>query len=180
MLSQVREYAEGIRIDVERLEELAADLDMSDLQNPEALREALSSGSLIPPKTDEQLQSLARLETTIALVEGWVDAVTTEATARLPRRDAIAEAVRRRRATGGPAERAFGTLVGLEIRPRRLREAAAFWRAVTEAVGPEARDSLWDQPDLVPTAIEVLNGARRELYAILGETETESDDVPED
>lgn len=152
VLSSVREYAEGIRIDVERLEELAEGFDPS---NPEELREALSSGALIPPKTEEQQEALARLETTIALIEGWVDAVTEAATARLPRRDAIAETVRRRRATGGPAEKAFGTLVGLEIRPRRLREAAAFWRAVTEAVGPEARDSLWDQPDLMPGAADI-------------------------
>ncbi len=175
VLSSVREYAEGIRIDVERLEELAADLDMSNLQDPEQLREALSSGSLIPPKTDEQLQSLARLETTIALVEGWVDAVTADATARLPRRDAIAEAVRRRRATGGPAERAFGTLVGLEIRPRRLREASAFWRAVTDAVGPERRDSLWAHPDLLPTADDIDVPAR--IIAMLQGDAPEPDDV---
>ena len=82
-----------------------------DPTNPEELREALSSGALIPPKTPEQLEALARLETTIALIEGWVDAVTEAATARLPKREAIAESVRRRRATGGPAEKAFGTLV---------------------------------------------------------------------
>ncbi len=157
VLSSVREYAEGIRIDVERLEQLAEGFDPS---NPEELREALSSGALIPPKTEEQQEALARLETTIALIEGWVDCVTEAATERLPKRDAIAETVRRRRATGGPAEKAFGTLVGLEIRPRRLREAAAFWRAVTEAVGPEARDSLWDQPDLVPTAADIDDPSR--------------------
>lgn len=147
VLSSVREYAEGIRIDVDRLEDLAESFDPT---NPDELREALKSGALIPPKTPEQVETLARLETTIALIEGWVDAVTEAATARLPKREAIAEMVRRRRATGGPAEKAFGTLVGLEIRPRRLREAAAFWRAVTDAVGAETRDSLWDQPDLMP------------------------------
>ena len=58
--------------------------------------------------------------------------------------------MRRRRAAGGPAESAFATLVGLELRPRRLREAAAMWQAVTDAVGAEARDALWAHPDLVP------------------------------
>ena len=33
----------------------------------------MTSGALIPPKTDEQLAALARLETMLALVEGWVD-----------------------------------------------------------------------------------------------------------
>ncbi|MDR7234259.1 zinc-dependent metalloprotease [Agrococcus sp. BE272] len=157
VLSSVREYAEGIRIDVDRLEELAETFDPT---NPEELRQALQSGALIPPKTDEQVETLARLETTIALIEGWVDAVTESATQRLPRRDAIAETVRRRRASGGPAEKAFGTLVGLEIRPRRLREAAAFWRAVTDAVGPQVRDSLWDQPDLMPGSADIDDPSR--------------------
>lgn len=157
VLSSVREYAEGIRIDVDRLEELAESFDPT---NPEELREALGSGALIPPKTPEQVEALARLETTIALIDGWVDAVTEAATARLPKRDAIAETVRRRRATGGPAEKAFGTLVGLEIRPRRLREAAAFWHAVTDAVGPEVRDSLWDQADLMPGSADIDDPSR--------------------
>ncbi|WP_123698309.1 zinc-dependent metalloprotease [Agrococcus jenensis] len=157
VLSSVREYAEGIRIDVDRLEELAESFDPT---NPDELREALKSGALIPPKTPEQVETLARLETTIALIEGWVDAVTETATARLPKRESIAEMVRRRRATGGPAEKAFGTLVGLEIRPRRLREAAAFWRTVTDAVGAEVRDSLWDQPDLMPDGADIDDPSR--------------------
>jgi hypothetical protein len=45
--------------------------------------------------------------------------------------------------------------VGLEIRPRRMREAAAMWRAVTDAVGPAVRDSLWDYPDLMPAASDI-------------------------
>ena len=47
---------------------------------------------------------------------------------RLPAAGALRETVRRRRASGGPAEQTFATLVGLELRPRRLREAAALWR----------------------------------------------------
>jgi putative hydrolase len=112
-------------------------------------------GSLIPPKSESQLATLRRLETTLALVEGWVDVVTNQATTRLPNADAVAETVRRRRATGGPAESAFATLVGLELRPRRLREAAAMWTAVGAAVGPELRDSLWSHPDLMPSGDDV-------------------------
>lgn len=152
LISAITDYARGITIDTERIESLAADFDP---QNPESLREALTSGALIPPKSDEQEQALARLETTLALIEGWVDVVTADATTRIPRADAVAETVRRRRASGGPAERAFATLVGLELRPRRLREAAAFWRQVTDAVGTEARDALWAHPDLMPTAADI-------------------------
>jgi putative hydrolase len=147
LLTQITDYARGIHIDTSPLEDLAADFDPA---NPEALREALTSGKLIPPKSDEQLAALRRLETMLALIEGWVDVVTAQATSRLPKSDAIAESVRRRRAAGGPAESAFASLVGLELRPRRLREAAAMWQAVTDAVGADARDALWAHPDIIP------------------------------
>ncbi len=81
--------------------------------------------------------------------------MTEDATARLPSASRIAEVVRRRRAVGGPGEKALGSLVGLELRPRRMREAAAMWRAVTDAVGVAARDSLWDYADLMPSAEDI-------------------------
>jgi putative hydrolase len=163
LLTSITEFAHGITIDTDRLEELAESFDPS---NPEELREAMVSGALIPPKTEAQLAALGRLETTLALVEGWVDVVTAEATTLLPKTDAIAETVRRRRASSGPAESAFATLVGLELRPRRLREAAAMWKAVTDAAGGETRDHLWSHPDLLPTAEDLDNPAN--LVARLG------------
>jgi putative hydrolase len=152
LMSSITEFARGIHIDTDRLEQLAEQFDPS---NPEELREAMTSGALIPPKSEDQLVALSRLETMLALIEGWVDVVTAEATTRLPKGDAIAETVKRRRASGGPAESAFSTLVGLELRPRRLREAAAMWRTVTDAVGAEKRDALWAQPDLMPTSDDI-------------------------
>ncbi|MDQ6873969.1 MAG: zinc-dependent metalloprotease, partial [Actinomycetota bacterium] len=53
---------------------------------------------------------------------------------------------------GGPAEQTFATLVGLELRPRRLREAATLWAVVAERGGTTARDALWGHPDLLPGA----------------------------
>lgn len=147
LLTSITEIARGITVDTERLEELAEHFDPG---NPESLQHAVSAGELLAPKNEAQLAALARLETTLALIEGWVDVVTAEATSRLPKSGAIAETVRRRRASGGPAESAFSTLVGLELRPRRLREAAAMWQALTDAVGAEKRDALWSHPDLVP------------------------------
>ncbi|KIU02794.1 MULTISPECIES: zinc-dependent metalloprotease [unclassified Frigoribacterium] len=172
LISSIREFAQGIRIDTSRLEELAVDFDPS---SPGELQEAMKSGALIPPKTDEQLAALARLETTLALIEGWVDVVTAQATARLPKSAAIAETVRRRRAAGGPAESAFSTLVGLELRPRRLREAAVLWQTVSDAVGAERRDDLWSHPDIVPTSADVDDP--QALVARLTSNEPAFDDV---
>lgn len=172
LLTQITDFARGIHIDTSRLEELAADFDP---QNPEELRAAMTSGALIPPKTDEQLAALARLETMLALIEGWVDVVTAAATTRLPHAVAIAETVRRRRASGGPAESAFSTLVGLELRPRRLREAAAMWQAVHDAVGAEARDDLWSHPDVVPGDADIDDPAA--LVARVSGGTPEPDDI---
>ncbi|HEY4463774.1 MAG TPA: zinc-dependent metalloprotease [Streptosporangiaceae bacterium] len=151
LFGAVEAYARGMTVDMARLEETMPQIDIS---NPEALREALAGGELLRPEnTPEQKAALARLETALALVEGWVSTVVDAAAAeRLPHASALAEAIRRRRATGGPAERTFATLVGLELRPRRLREAAVIWRGLTEARGVDGRDAVWAHPDLMPTA----------------------------
>jgi putative hydrolase len=151
LFGAVEAYARGMTVDMARLEEAMPQIDIS---NPEALRDALAGGELLRPEnTPEQKAALARLETALALVEGWVSTVVDAAAAeRLPHAGALAEAIRRRRATGGPAERTFATLVGLELRPRRLREAATIWRGLTEARGVDGRDAVWAHPDLMPTA----------------------------
>jgi putative hydrolase len=146
----VEEYARGIHVDMDRIAEAASELDPS---NPAGLQEIMSSGVFEPQDTPAQEAAKARLETLLALVEGWVSAVVAEAAGTpLPAAVALAEAMRRRRAAGGPAEKTFATLIGLEMRPRRLREAAAFWGAVVADGGPQARDALWAHPDLLPTA----------------------------
>ncbi|MEV0623857.1 zinc-dependent metalloprotease [Nonomuraea sp. NPDC050404] len=151
LLGAVEEYAKGITVDTSALEEQIRGLDIN---NPQAIQEALSGGNLLKPEeTERQKAALARLETMLALVEGWVATVVDRAAeGKLPSAVALAETVRRRRATGGPAELTFGTLVGLELRPRRLREAAALWRALENERGVEGRDALWGHPDLMPTA----------------------------
>jgi putative hydrolase len=144
----VAEYARGIGLDASAMEAALRDIDMS---NPANIQEALSSGVLAPQDTPEQKAALARLETLLALVEGWVDHVVTAAVGqRLTSASKLQEAVRRRRAVGGPAEKTFQTLVGLEMRPRRLRDAAALWAELERVRGVEGRDAVWEHPDLLP------------------------------
>src|SRR5271169_5111860 len=156
LLGAVEQYASGITVDMARLQEAIPDVDIT---NPEALRDALSGEGLFRPEdTPAQKAALVRLETALALVEGWVATVVSAAAQdRLTHAEALAEAVRRRRATGGPAERTFATLVGLELRPRRLREAAAIWQGLTSARGIDGRDALWSHPDLLPASDDLEN-----------------------
>lgn len=154
VVAQIREYAAGITVDTSMMQELSEDFDPS---NPQELQAALESGAFLAPRTESQQKALDIIETNLALIEGWVDAVTVSAARRLPKGEAIREAVRRRRATGGPAERTFQALVGLDLRPKRMREASALWEAISQAVGNEKRDGLWDHPDFLPTANDIDN-----------------------
>ena len=123
-----------------------------DPSDPESMQAMALEGIFTPEDTPQQKASLARLETALALIEGWVGHVVDAAAGdRLPSVVQLGEAFRRRRAAGGPAEQTFAALVGLELRPRRLREAGALWAAVTEHRGVAGRDALWDHPDLLPT-----------------------------
>lgn len=145
-------YAREISIDNTRIIEMSENFDPADIGN---IQKAFESGALIAPRTPSQTIALERIETVLALIEGWVDCVTQAATTRLPRSAAIAEVVRRKRSAGGPAEKTFLTLIGLELRPRKLREASAMWNEITDKVGIQKRDAIWSHPDLLPTDADI-------------------------
>ena len=153
LLSAVEEYGRGTAIDLTRIEEALSNLDPTNMG---AIQEALSGGLFEPQQTGVQQAALVRLETVLALVEGWVDEVVAQATAdRMPAAAPLQEAIRRRRAAGGPAEQTFAALVGLQLRPRRLRDAATLWGSLRDRDGAAARDAVWAHPDLMPTAADL-------------------------
>lgn len=153
LFSAIEDYGRGITIDMSSIEDSMRGLDPT---NMEAVQDALSGGMFDLEHSPAQQAALNRLETTLALIEGWVDDVVSQATENaMPQANALREAVRRRRATGGPAEATFAALVGLELRPRRLRDAAALWGALRAASGPAAREAAWVHPDVLPTAVDL-------------------------
>jgi putative hydrolase len=153
LFSAIEEYGRGISIDTAAIEENIRSIDPT---NMESVQEALSGGLFDIEHSPAQQAALSRLETTLALIEGWVDEVVGQATeTAMPHAQALREAVRRRRASGGPAEETFAALVGLELRPRRLRDAAALWGALRAGEGAAARDAVWAHPDLLPTASDL-------------------------
>ncbi len=146
----VRVYASGISVDTAKIQEAVQGIDPND---PQAMQDVLSSGVFEPAETEEQKQALSRLETLLALIEGWVqDVVAGAIDGRMPAAERLGETMRRRRASGGPAEKTFATLIGLELRPRALREATALWGQLRAERGIEGRDAVWRHPDLIPTA----------------------------
>ena len=156
LLSAIEAFAKGMKIDMSGIEELAAGFNPAALADPSQMEQLLSQGMFEPKATPEQEAALERLETLLALIDGWVQTVVNDALGdRIPGAAALSEMLRRRRATGGPAEQTFATLVGLELRPRKLREAADLWVRLTEAVGSDARDAVWQHPDLLPSAADL-------------------------
>src|SRR6201997_215579 len=153
LLGAVEAYAKGMQIDMTGIEELARDSTPASLSDPAAIENLLGHGVFEPKATPAQTQALERLETLLALIEGWVQVVVTAALGdRIPGGAALGGTRRPRRARGRPAEQTFATLVGLELRPRKLREAAALWERLTQAAGADARDAIWQHPDLLPAA----------------------------
>ncbi|MDE0777409.1 zinc-dependent metalloprotease [Nocardioides sp.] len=153
----VTDYASGVEINAEalqqRMEEQLRGVDPAD---PESMQQLLEGGLFDLPRSPAQAAALERLEIALALVEGWVDEVVGQATAeRMPAAGKLQELVRRRRAAGGPAEQTFSALVGLELRPRRLRDASTLWGSLRTRQGAEARDGVWTHPDLLPTSADL-------------------------
>ena len=169
VITQLMNYATEIRIDADAMTELASEITP---ENADALKKALESGALLAERTEDQVAALAGIEHLLALVEGWVDSVTDRATGLLPSKIGIQEVMRRRRATSSPAQSTFATLVGLELRPKRSREVAAFWSALTERIGVRETDALWNHPDLLPSPADI-----DDIDAFLSKRDGSSDEI---
>lgn len=155
LFGAIEDYARGITLDLDALDEMVRDMDMSD---PQAMAQASPEGMFVFARRESQERALEELATTLALVEAWVDhVVSTALSGKLPSLEAMREVIRRRRAAGSPAEQMLASTVGIELRPRRVREALAWWESVLATEGVAGRDRVWEHPDLLPT-VEVLSG----------------------
>ena len=155
----ITDYGKGINIDMEAIQEQAQQAFESgngfDPSNPESFTIALNDGIFTPQETPAQRAALTKLETALALIDGWSEEVVTIAAGdRLPNIGALQETLRRRRATSAPAQQLFSTLFGLQVSPRLAREASAFWKQVRELKDVEARDRIWS--GILPTADDLL------------------------
>lgn len=158
----VAAYGQGLVINIAAIQEQAerAISAMGAGDDPEALRAAIDSGLFTPTHGPEQEAALTRLETLLALVEGWIDLVVDQAIGdRIPSRQNLKETSRRRRATDSPTQITFVTLIGLEVSPRLARESANFWEMATNEYGVAKRDEFWSQYELLPDATGISDPA---------------------
>ncbi len=155
--SAIVEYGAGIRIDLEAIQRQAEEAmqDMGSATGEQSFTISLDSGIFTPEETPSQRAALEKLETVLALVDGWADDVTTLAAGdRIPSITALRELHRRKRATSAPAQQLFKTMLGLEVSPKLAREASAFWSRVREVRDVSSRDQLWS--GFLPSATELL------------------------
>jgi putative hydrolase len=159
----ISDYGKGIRIDIDAIQRQAQEsFDAAsqdgkefDPTDPESFTLALNQGIFTPEETPAQRGALTKLETVLALIDGWSEEVVTLAAGdRLPNLVALQETLRRRRATSAPAQQLFATLFGLQVSPKLAREAAGFWKAVREVKDLQGRDHIWS--GILPTSDDLL------------------------
>ena len=159
----ISDYGKGIRIDIDAIQRQAQEVFDSasqegkefDPTNPESFNIALNEGIFTPEETPAQRAALTKLETVLALIDGWSEEVVSLAAGdRLPNLVALQETLRRRRATSAPAQQLFATMFGLQVSPKLAREAATFWKAVREVKDLEGRDRIWS--GILPTSDDLL------------------------
>jgi putative hydrolase len=147
-------YGAGIKIDIDSIQEQAEralETGELDVNNPESISVAISAGLFKPEQSPSQDAALEKLEMILALIEGWIDYVSTKAVGdRLPSYPALSETLRRARATKSPTQQLFATLLGLEVSPRKMRECSHFWFEVESEIGLGLRDQRWEDPALLP------------------------------
>jgi putative hydrolase len=147
-------YGAGIKIDIDSIQEQAEralETGELDINNPESISVAISSGLFKPEQSSSQDAALEKLEMILALIEGWIDYVSTKAIGeRLPSYPGLSETLRRGRATKSPTQQLFATLLGLEVSPRKMRECSLFWFEVESEIGLAGRDQRWEDPALLP------------------------------
>ena len=106
LVQLVARYARGIRVDMNRMQDAASQVDMS---NPDAVQEAFEGGLFSPQRTEDQELAVQRLEGLLALIEGWVSVVTEDATRNLPKAPQLTEIMARAASTAAPASRSSRT-----------------------------------------------------------------------
>jgi putative hydrolase len=163
-------YGAGIKIDIDSIQEQAEralETGELDINNPQSISVAINAGLFKPEQSPSQDAALAKLEMILALIEGWIDHVTTKAVGnRLPSYPALSETLRRGRATKSPTQQLFATLLGLEVSPRKMRECAHFWFEVESEIGVQERDQRWEDPALLPIASD-LNDVKKFLSSTI-------------
>ena len=149
LIGSVADYASGIEINTgAQIEEQLRGIDPTTRGRCRRPSRAGCSTSSSPPPSRRRSRGSRS-------PSRWSRAGSTRSSARPPPSGCRPRPSSRRpyAAAGPPAvrpSRPSPSLVGLELRPRRLRDASTLWGSLRTRQGTEARDGVWMHPDLLP------------------------------
>jgi coenzyme F420 biosynthesis associated uncharacterized protein len=151
--SLVREYLDTVDVRIQR----GAAGGLPSLPQLGKLVEAFREGGLAAlVQTSEQRRLMDRLQTTMAVIEGYsehvMDALAVEL---LPAYEGLRAAMDRRRRSRSAPERVLERLLGLDLKLRQYEQGKRFCDAVAERGGIEALNRVWDAPGALPQPSEL-------------------------
>lgn len=163
LILDVEEYAAGLALDDTKMREAMGEFNpeaMGDPARMQEMMEKLQGQDLSPEVVSTNAHARERLETSLSLIEGWVDYVVGSALeGRIPNAAMIGAAWSSFRNNGSPAMDALTKAVGISFTAPKANEAADLWRRLEEAVGQDRRDKVWDHPDFLPVSSDLDNPA---------------------
>jgi len=149
----VRQYLSTVEVRIER----GAAGGLPSLPDPAKLVERFRDGGLAAlVQTKEQRALMARMQATMAVVEGYsehvMDAIAAEA---IPGHEALRTAMDMRRHSRSAPERLIEGLLGLDLKLRQYEQGKRFCDAVAAEAGMEALNRVWESPAAMPTPEEL-------------------------
>ena len=163
LILDVEEFAAGLSLDYSAIEEATGEFTPESLNDPakmQEMMERMQGQDLSPQVVSSNVHARERLETSLSLIEGWVDYVTGVALdSRIPAAAMINAAWSEFRNNGSPAMDNLTKALGISFTAPKANEAVELWRKLDDAVGVKKRDGVWDHPDFLPVASDLDNPA---------------------
>lgn len=150
----VQEYARHIHIDLEAAQSM---IQGGSFSMPSAQDLSISNLITLSASTEQQ-KARDNLEFLLAIIQGWVEEVTSNVVmAYIPQAMPIREMAQRHRISQNPTQYAFKELVDLELSPAKVRKARKLWNFILQNTDIQTRDNFWSHPDIAPTAVDIEN-----------------------
>ncbi len=153
LASLIRRYLESVEVRIDR----GAAGGLPSLPSPARLVETFREGGLAALiQTREQRAVMARLQSAMAVIEGYSEHVMDALGERLiPELPALRDAMDRRRHGRSAPERVVERLLGLDLKLQQYERGKAFSDAVVAQGGIEALNLVWSAPAALPDEREL-------------------------
>ena len=157
MSGLLREYLRSVEVRFER----GAAGGLPAFPDPARIVQEFREGGLVAlVQTREQRELMGRVQSTMAVIEGYsehvMDAVGEQV---LPAYAGLRDAMERRRRSRSYPERILQRLLGFDLKMRQYEEGKAFCDGVVERAGIEVLNRVWDAPERLPDAGELKDPA---------------------